>query len=92
MQGDIDLDKLNISVPTSFEDGKPVGFQSKSIAQIIDDGDWFELVTLEQWITRNFLEHVEWDIRKDITDDNVARVLIVFQILGIKPIDCTYDI
>jgi hypothetical protein len=91
MTGDIDLNKLNINVPTKFVDGKPVSYDSKSIAKIIDDGDWFELVTLEQWINKQFLEHVEWDIGKDITDDNVARVLLVFQILGIKPTDCTYD-
>jgi hypothetical protein len=91
MDADIDLEKLNISVPTMFADGHPKSYESKSIAKIIDGGDWFELVTLEQWINKQFLEHVEWDIRKEITDDNVARVLLVFQILGIKPTDCTYD-
>ena len=91
MDADIDLEKLNISVPTMFVDGKPTSFESKSIAAIIDGSDWFELGTLEQWINKQFLEHVEWDIGKDITDDNIARVLLVFQILGIKPTDCTYD-
>ena len=91
MEGDIDLNKLNISVPTKFVDGKAVSFESKSIAQIIDGNDWYELVTLQQWISKQFLDHVEWDIGKEITDDNVARVLLVFQILEIKPTDCTYD-
>ena len=92
MEGNIDLDKLNINVPTKYVDGKPVSFDSKSIADIIDDGDWFELAVLEQWINKQFLEHVEWDIRKGITDDNVARVLLVFQILGIEPTECTYGL
>lgn len=91
MTEDSDLDKLNIYIPTSFDAGKPVSFESKSIAKIIDDGDLFELVTLENWINKQFLTHVEWDIREEITDDNIARVLLVFQILGIKPTDCTYD-
>ena len=91
MQGDIDLSKLNISVPTSFVDGKPASYHSKSIADIIDGGDWFELVTLQTWINNQFLTHIEWDIRKEITDDNVARALLVFQILGIEPTKCTYD-
>ena len=91
MEGDIDLSKLNISVPTSFVDGEAASYQSKSIADIIDGGDSYELVTLELWINQQFLEHVEWDIGKEITDDNVARVLLVFQILGIEPTECTYD-
>ncbi|GAG43080.1 unnamed protein product [marine sediment metagenome] len=91
MTGDIDLEKLNISVPTKFVDGKPVSYNSKSIAKIIDGGDWFELVTLEQWITKQFLDHVEWDIRKEIDDSSVGRALLVFQILGIEPTECTYD-
>jgi len=91
MTGDIDLEKLNISVPTMFVDGKPISFTSKSIAEIIDKQDWYEMVELQLWITKQFLDHIEWDLGKEITDDNVARALLVFQILGIKPTACTYD-
>ena len=91
MEGDIDLNKLNISVPTSYVNGKPVSYQSKSIADIIDGGDYFELATLQIWITDQFLEHIEWDIERNINDSNVARALLVFQILGIEPTKYTYD-
>ena len=81
-----DLYHLKIYIPASYtRDGQPAAYETKSIGDIIDDKDWFELYTLQDWITKQFLEYVEWDISQLIEEDNIARVLHVFNMLGIEP-------
>ena len=81
-----DLYHLKIYIPTSFNrNGQPEAYELKSIGEILDNKDWFELYTLQDWVTKQFLEYVEWDITKLITEDNIARVLHVFDMLGIEP-------
>jgi hypothetical protein len=81
-----DLYQLKIYVPTTYDSrGQPLGFDLKSIGEILEEKDWFELYTLQDWVTKQFLMYLEWDITKEIDTDNIARVIQTFDMLGIEP-------
>ena len=83
---DIDLHDLKINIPYQFDShGEIMTYQLKSIGDILDDKDWFELYTLQDWVTSQFLKYLDWDITKEITVENIARVLHTFEMLGIQP-------
>ncbi len=87
---DVNLYYLYISIPTGYKDGEVTGFDEKSVGEILDNQDFFELVTLEKWISTQFLNHINWKIEKPITSEIVAQALEDFENLGIKPENCTY--
>ena len=87
---DINLYHLYISVPTGYKEGKPISFQQKSIGQILDEQEFFDLVTLEEWITTQFMNHVGWNLDKPVTTEVMAKVFEDFVVLGICPVNCCY--
>ena len=81
-----DLYQLKIYVPTTYDArGQPQGYDLKSIGEILEEKDWFDLYTLQDWVAKQFLEYLEWDITKEIDTDNIARVIQTFDMLGIEP-------
>ena len=90
--GYTDLYHLKIYIPNSYtKDGQPESYDLKSIGQILEDKDWFELYTLQDWVTKQFLKYLEWDITKEIDTDNIARVIQTFDMLGIEPESIIYE-
>jgi hypothetical protein len=85
-EGYTDLYHLKIYIPTRFtKDGQPESYDLKSIGSILEEKDWFELYTLQDWITKQFLKYCDWDISQTIDTDNIARVFQTFDMLGIEP-------
>ena len=90
----INLYHIKISIPTSYEKGSAVAYVYKSIGDIINDEDWFELCRLEEWISKQFLEFIGLDLQQDNKQsiiDSMSEVFRLFHQLGIKPVDCIYD-
>ena len=87
---DINLYDLKINIPFEFDSqGLVMAYQLRSIGDILDDKEWYELYTLQDWVTTQFLKYLDWDIRKEITTDNIARVIQTFEMLGIAPTNIT---
>ena len=63
--GKVNLHDLYINIPTGYAQGTPVGYSQKSIGDILDDQDWFELAMLQEWISQQFLDLIDWDITKE---------------------------
>lgn len=90
----INLYHIKISLPVSFEDGSAKAYTYKSIGDIINDEDWFELCRLEDWVSRQFIDFVGLDLLSDNKQsiiDSMGEVFSLFHQLGIKPVDCIYD-
>ena len=87
---EVDLYCLYISVPTAYEEGVPVGFKDKSIGDILDQQDIFELVVLQDWISDQYLEHIGWHLQNPVTTEIIEVALTSFERLNIKPINCKY--
>lgn len=87
---DVDLYYLYIQIPTEYKEGKTVGYRSKSIGDILDNQDFFELVILERWINEQILSYINWNLEEPITSDIIEKALKVFGALDIKPKKCQY--
>jgi hypothetical protein len=82
----IDLYDLKINIPYQYNShAVPIAYELKSIGDILDNKDWFELYTLQDWVTSQFLKYLDWDITKELTVENIARVIHTFEMLGISP-------
>ena len=87
---DVDLYCLNISLPIKWSDGKPISYEQKSIGDILDSQDLFELVILGDWLSDQFLSYCDWDKTNIVTSEMVAKAFEAFAQLDIKPTSCTY--
>lgn len=90
MGKDINLHHLFIQIPTQFKEGLAVAYISKSIGEILDSEDFYELVHLQEWISDQIMAHIGWHMKEPITTEVIANALKMFDTLGIKPEGCTY--
>jgi len=87
---DIDLCHLYISIPVEYDDREAIAYRDKSIMQILDDQNFFEIIVLQDWLADQFLDHIKWDLSKPLTTKIISRAFEDFHNLGIKPKNCKY--
>lgn len=87
---DTNLYHLYISIPVEFDDGEVIAYRDKSIGTILDDQEFFEIITLQEWLTEQFLDYITWDLAKPLTTEVIDYAFEVFRTLGIKPKNCKY--
>ena len=87
---DCDLYCLSISIPTGYKDGEAIGYKYKSIGDILDDQNFFDLIVLEEWISQEILDYIDWNLDKPITMESIEKAFLVFNTLGINPKRCIY--
>jgi hypothetical protein len=87
----VNLYNLKIAIPTGFLEGKPKGYQYRSIADILNYADTFELSELKKWINEQFLDYFGWVDDRRVTNEVIARALGLMKSLGIKPKECIYE-
>ena len=70
--------------------GDATGYKDVSIADIVDKQNVFELCALQQWISKQLLVDIGWDLTKPITYQMVADVFANFHNKKIKTFDFKY--
>ena len=85
------LECLYLSIPSKYEDGIPIGFYKKSIADIIADADVFEVACVQEWFNRQILDSIGWSRTTELTADIIEEALMMFATHGIKPTECSYN-
>ena len=83
------LEHLYISIPIAYDNGKPVAYQDKSIAAILENQDVFEISVLKEWASDQLLG-TRWDFKDPITQNDIEDLFHKFDTLGIKPTKCKY--
>ena len=87
---DIDLGRLFIQIPSYSDNGDIKGHHDRSIKEIIEKNDYYEIIFLREWICENILNYIGWDSLGPISAETIGKAFAVFMQLGLKPIKFIY--
>lgn len=82
---DVNLHHLFLPIPVKYVNNHPVAYEPKSIGDILDGQDLCELIVLQDWISDQLMDYIDYDLQKPVTAESVAKAFEVFANLGIKP-------